>query len=274
MAEPAEPTEPKRPLILLSNDDGFDAPGLVALRQELERFAQVIVCAPQRNQSASSHALTLKDPLRLRRIDEHCFALGGTPADCVYVALHSQQRLLPRWPDLVVSGMNSGPNLGIDVVYSGTVAAAREAAQRGIPAIAVSADARAKRGPAAALGAAVARAFWQQSASAQRPEETSNGPLLSLNIPPGKRWQVQATRLGRRLYDDDVIYRKDPRGGEYLWIGGSDVQHDLTEGTDTAAWELGQASLTALTLSFDAGPTQAQLVDDVVRLFQQASPRG
>ncbi|HHH12021.1 MAG TPA: 5'/3'-nucleotidase SurE, partial [Sorangium sp.] len=107
-----------RPLILLSNDDGFDAAGLVALRTALQRFAHVVVCAPLTNQSASSHSLTLNSVLRLRRVEDDTFAVDGTPADCVYIALHAAERILPRWPDMVVSGMNHGPNLGIDVVYS------------------------------------------------------------------------------------------------------------------------------------------------------------
>jgi 5'-nucleotidase len=238
-----------QPLILLSNDDGYDARGLVALRAELERFAEVIVCAPATNQSASSHSLTLSTVLRMHRFDDHTFAVNGTPADCIYVALHSKQRLLPRWPDMVVSGMNHGPNLGVDVIYSGTVAAAREAAQRGIPAVAVSADARADRQRAAALGARIAKSAWQHVSELER---QPMAPLLNVNIPPGDRWQVVPTRIGRRLYADDVIYRRDPRDREYLWIGGSDVTHDRAQGTDTDAWELGHASVTPLTLDLFA----------------------
>lgn len=233
-----------RPLLLLSNDDGVEAPGLIALRAELERFAEVVVCAPSTNQSATSHKLTLSTVLRLSRRGDRTFALDGTPADCVYVALHSAERLLPRWPDLVVSGMNHGPNLGVDVVYSGTVAAAREAANRGIPAIAVSADVRAERSAAARLAAGVIERCW--AAVEQSPKRIA--PLLNVNIPPGSAWTIVATRPGRRLYDDEVVFREDPRGREYLWIGGSNARHDLAEGTDTAAWDAGDASITPLTL--------------------------
>ena len=239
-----------RPLVLLSNDDGVEAAGLVALRAELEAFADVIVCAPRTNQSATSHKLTLSTVLRLSRLDEKTFALDGTPADCVYVALHSERRLLPRWPDLVVSGMNHGPNLGVDVVYSGTVAAAREAANRGIAAVAISADVRAERRAAAKLGATIVEGCFR---GLER-EEGRAAPLLNVNIPPGKSWKVVATRPGRRLYDDEVVFRQDPRGREYLWIGGSNARHDVAEGTDTAAWEDGDASITPLTLElFDHG---------------------
>jgi 5'-nucleotidase len=236
-----------RPLALLTNDDGLAAPGLDALRAELARFAEVVVCAPRSNQSATSHALTLASVLRLERIDAATFALDGTPADCVYVALHSNARLLSRRPDLVVSGMNHGPNLGVDVVYSGTVAAAREGAHRGIPSLAVSADTHADRAAAAALGARVAHAWWTAI------EAGTAGPLLlNLNIPAGAGWPLRPTRLGRRLYEDEVIYRVDPRGREYLWIGGSRVVHEPGEGTDTEAWDAGAASLTPLTLELSS----------------------
>lgn len=247
-----------KPLILLSNDDGVQAAGLVALRAELERFAQVIVCAPLSNQSATSHKLTLTSVLRVARLGQDTFAVDGTPADCVYVALHSEQRLLPRRPDMVVSGMNHGPNLGVDVVYSGTVAAAREAANRGIPAVAVSASMRADRTAAAALGAKVAQRCWAQVA--ERPP--SIAPLLNVNIPPGDRWPLVSTQVGQRRYDDGVVYRSDPRGREYLWIGGSNVRHDEVEGTDTDAWEKGRASVTPLTLSLFE-PAQKPLCDRI-----------
>ena len=222
-----------KPLILLSNDDGVEAAGLRALRDALDSFAEVIVCAPLTNQSAASHALTLHSVLRVKRLDERTYAIDGTPADCVYVALHSGDKIIPRWPDLVVSGMNHGPNLGVDVVYSGTVAAAREGAHRGIPAIAVSADVRAARSGAAAVGARVAERTWSQVAN----KAAKPAPLLNVNVPAGKEWKLVPTRVGRRLYDDEVVYRNDPRGREYLWIGGSRVEHDKTDGTDTAAWD-------------------------------------
>jgi 5'-nucleotidase len=247
-----------RPLILLSNDDGFDAHGLVVLRRALERFADVIVCAPSRNQSASSHALTLNTVLRLTRIDDTTFALDGTPADCIYVALHSKEKVLPRRPDLVVSGMNLGPNLSVDIVYSGTVAAAREAAHRGIPALAVSADARAHPENAAQLGADVARLIWTELEE-RRPDKA---PLLNLNIPTGQSWKVCSTRLGRRLYDDDVLYRNDPRHREYLWIGGSRARHEGDEDTDTGAWDQGHASLTPISLELFS-PEHASLAESV-----------
>lgn len=238
-----------RPLILLANDDGVTAPNLIALRDALATRADVVICAPEFNQSATSHSLSLHRILRLRSIDERTFSLDGTPADCVYVALHSGTRVLARRPDLVVSGMNHGMNLGVDVFYSGTVAAAREAAIRGLPSIAISADVRADRAAAAALGADLALAML----SALQESPLSRAPLLNVNIPPGESWPVRATRLGARLYTEDVEYRTDPRGREYLWIGGAGVRHDHVPGSDTEAYDAGAASITPLTLDLFSG---------------------
>lgn len=272
-SDPAADPAAKRPLILLANDDGYAAPGLMLLREALLAFAEVVVCAPELNQSATSHSLSLNRSLRLRAVSPGIFALDGTPADCVYVALHSGDRVLSRRPDLVVSGMNHGLNLGVDVFYSGTVAAAREAALRGIPAIATSADHEADPAAAAQLSARIAKhvlaaieapqaAEWggrprigpgapSSTAGAFPPKRVgslSGAVLLNVNIPRGDRWKVQGTRLGARLYDDDVIYRRDPRGREYLWIGGADVRHEPTPGSDTDAFDAGIASITPLSL--------------------------
>lgn len=237
-----------RPLVLLSNDDGYSAPGLVAVRDELAQHADVVVCAPAVNQSATSHSLSLHRVLRLLEAAPGVFAVDGTPADCIYVALHAGTRVLPRRPDLVVSGMNHGLNLGSDIFYSGTVAAAREGAMRGIPAIALSADAGASRDAAAALGVKLALALVRSAGQAgQRPT-----PLLNVNIPAGSGWPVRATRIGARLYTEEVIFRQDPRGHEYLWIGGAGVRHDLVPGSDTEAYDEGAVSVTPLTLDLFA----------------------
>ena len=233
----------QRPLVLLSNDDGFNAPNLLAMREALSVFADVVVCAPEFNQSATSHALSIHRSLRLKKIDEDVFSLDGTPADCVYVALNALQRILPRRPDVCVSGMNHGMNLGIDVFYSGTVAAAREAAMRGIPAVATSADHEADRKAAAILSAEIARELGERSRGKPGP-----APLLNVNIPPGNGWTVRATCLGARLYDDSVVFRNDPRGREYLWIGGAEPRHTPVAGSDTDAYDAGEVSITPLSL--------------------------
>lgn len=277
-----------RPLILLSNDDGYAAPGLRALAAELAKSAEVIVCAPETNQSATSHSLSLHRVLRLRSVEPGVFAIDGTPADCVYVGLHSAGRVLPRRPDLVVSGMNHGLNLGVDVFYSGTVAAAREGALRGIPSIAVSADAGASPTAAAAMGAKLALTLLEvflktavkggPIADGSGPEQpaATNGrraPLLNVNIPPGDAWQVRSTRLGARLYPEDVVYREDPRGREYLWIGGAGARHDLVPGSDTEASDEGFVSVTPLTLDLFA-PDETPLVEEVTASATSGSKGG
>ena len=229
-----------RPLVLLTNDDGYDADGLVALRTVLARKARVVVIAPLIEQSACSHALTLHRALRLRLIRKDWYALDGTPADCVYVGLFAGDRLLPRRPDVVVSGINRGLNLGFDIYYSGTVAAAREAAIRGVPAVAVSADVRSEPKAAAGVGAQVA---W---AAMKLGEGLSVPLLLNVNIPPGRHWTLRATRPGRRTYGEGVDFRVDPRGREYLWIGAPGVHHGSDPGTDTDAFDRGEVGVSSL----------------------------
>jgi 5'-nucleotidase len=245
-----------RPLILLSNDDGYRAQGLRALADALRQFADVVVCAPETEQSTTSHSLTLTRPLRLREVGAAVFAVDGTPADCVYVALNGGVRVLPRTPDLVVSGMNHGLNLGTDVFYSGTVAAAREGALRGIPAMASSADAAADRVQAAEVCARLAQSLVRLAPVSPDPAPPATppfrrkvpAPLVNVNVPPGSRWSVVGTRLGLRLYEDIVEFRMDPRGREYLWIGGGGVHHEALAGSDTEAYDRGAVSVTPLLL--------------------------
>ena len=230
----------RRPLFLLSNDDGFRAQGLNALRAALLPHADVVVCAPDNEQSASSHSLSLHRPLRLTAHGDDVFSIDGTPADCVYTAFFAGTRILPRRPDLVLSGLNHGANLGDDVFYSGTVAAAREGALRGVPALALSAGLETDRLAAAAEAARIALALWQAQPT---------GPLLlNVNIPPGAAWTCRSTRLGGRFYTDEVEFRKDPRGREYLWLGGPGVEHRPVAGSDTEAYDEGVIGLTPLVL--------------------------
>lgn len=236
----------EKPLILLSNDDGYRAKGIRTLAVALRKFADVVICAPESEQSAKSHSLTLHKPLRLRQVDEHVFWVSGTPADCVYVALYAHGRILPRKPDLVVSGINHGANLGADVFYSGTVAAAREGALRGIPSMAISAAADADPVEAAEMGMRIAKAIIEA------PRDAGYAPLLNVNIPAGHGWPVQVTTLGTRLYGEYIEFRKDPRGREYLWIGGGQVEHLEMEGSDTAAFDRGIVGITPLLLDLTA----------------------
>ncbi len=231
-----------RPLILLTNDDGYEARGLVSMAQALSKAARVVVVAPDKEQSACSHKLTLHAGLRLREVRRDWFRLDGTPADCVYVALFAGERVLPRRPDLVVSGLNEGLNLGLDVYYSGTVAGAREAAMRGVPGLAVSADQHADLEAAASLCAEVARAVIACEGRWGTP------PVLNVNVPPGLDWPVRVTRPGRRVYGEGVEFRRDPRGREYLWIGGPGVRNEGEQGTDTRAFDDGQVGVSSLPL--------------------------
>jgi 5'-nucleotidase len=237
----------ERPLVLVSNDDGYSSPGLEAIRQALLRAgAEVIVAAPENEQSAASHSLSLHRPLRLRAVQDGIFAIDGTPADCVYVALHAASRVLPRRPDLVVSGINRGMNLGQDAFYSGTVAAAREGALRGIPAVATSAHPTVDLAAAARVSARVALSLLET------PSERTL--LLNLNFPVRWTGKLRATRLGARIYEEIVDFRVDPRGREYLWLGGPGVRHERDAGTDTDAYDDGVASVTPLLLDLTSAP--------------------
>jgi 5'-nucleotidase len=247
-----------KPLILLSNDDGYFSRGIRAMRAALSTVADVVTVAPETEQSAASHALTLHRPLRLRSVEPGVFAVDGTPADCVYVALHSAGRVLPRLPDVVVSGLNHGLNLGQDVFYSGTVAAAREAALRGVPALATSAHPKTDFEAACRMCADVALGLIGAGRT-----------LVSVNVPADwleKGRQVRATRLGTRIYEELLDFRKDPRGREYFWLGGPGVRHDSAPGTDTDAYDEGVASITALVLDLtDERPETSRLVDALAR---------
>ena len=235
---------PKRPLILLSNDDGHHAKGLRTLAVALRQRADVVICAPETEQSTTSHSLTLTRPLRLRPVDEGVFAVDGTPADCVYVALNAGTRVYRECPISWFPGMNHGLNLGADVFYSGTVAAAREAALRGIPAMAASADGGADRGRS--CGRLRARLPWLCFPSCRVAPSGGPAPLVNVNVPPGSAWLIRSTRLGLRVYDDVVEFRHDPRGREYLWLGGGGVRHERQAGSDTEAHDRGEVSVTPL----------------------------
>jgi len=249
-----------RPLLLVSNDDGVDAPGLIALRTALKSFADVYTVAPQTEQSAKSHSITLHHPLRFNEVEERVWAVDGTPADCVYVAFFLKD-MLPRTPDLVVSGINHGPNLGNDVHYSGTVAAAREGALRGVRSIAFSNSSSDMEG-----AAQYAKRFCKQLLSTTAPP--GQAVLLNINFPSVAPKGIRATRLGFRLYSDEVEVRDDPRGRHYLWIGGpGGATSEPVEGADTEALEEGFISITPLSIeatqpahlgvaAYLAGPTE------------------
>lgn len=230
-----------RPLILLTNDDGVAAAGLSALRRAVLDLGDVVVVAPATQQSATSHSITLVRPLRHEDLGGGVHSVDGTPADCVYLALF-EERFLPRRPDLVLSGINHGTNLGSDVFYSGTVAGAREGAMRGIPSIAFSF--------AGAEGfdvcAPLLRDMAQRLLDCDKP--VGQTVLLNVNFPAAPTRGVRPTTLGRQLYSERVVARRDPAGREYFWIGGSVVHDSIDEGSDVAALRDGFVSVTPLVL--------------------------
>ncbi|KIH77401.1 5'-nucleotidase /3'-nucleotidase /exopolyphosphatase [Geoalkalibacter ferrihydriticus] len=230
--------------ILITNDDGIHAPGLVALAQELSELGRIVVVAPDRERSATGHSLTLHSPLRAEEVRPHWFAIDGTPTDCVNLGIHG---LFRERPALVVSGINRGANMGDDITYSGTVAAAMEATLMGVPAFAVSLalthgcseDYR----PAARIAARLARTLMTHGL----PTDT----FFNVNIPPVDDAQIQGIRLtrqGKRIYGDLVIENTDPRGRKYYWIGAGDLDFKDVDGTDFHAVHRGYVSLTPLHL--------------------------
>lgn len=256
--------------MLLSNDDGHASRGIRALFDALGSWADVVIVAPENEQSASSHSLSLHRPLRAREVEQNIFAIDGTPADCVYVALHAGTRFLPRWPDIVCSGINRGLNLGQDAFYSGTVAAAREGALRGIPAIASSAHPKGELPRYAELTSRLARALFDETKDTAVPRPgpsvSRSTPLLNLNFPHPWSGEIRRTRLGARLYEEVIDIRLDPRGREYMWLGGPGVRHDPEPGTDTDAYDEEAASITPLILDLtraDDGGITEQLLEKI-----------
>lgn len=229
--------------ILLTNDDGIDAPGLAALERALAGLGELWVVAPQKEHSAQSHAFTMHKPLRARPQGERRFACSGTPADCSYLGSHG---LLPEPPDLVVSGINRGANLGYDVHYSGTVAAAREAVLHGIPAVAISLNLTGfERAPEWATAEAVARRVVEGVIA----DGLEPGILLNVNVPNVAADALKGLRvapIGARSYHETVARRDDPWGRPYFWIGGLHKAFDQDPDTDGRLCELGWATITPL----------------------------
>ncbi|MEZ4368149.1 MAG: 5'/3'-nucleotidase SurE [Kofleriaceae bacterium] len=230
-----------KPLVLLSNDDGVGSPHLMALADRLAAHVEVLVVAPERQRSAASHAITLHKPLRLTEVAAGRYSLSGTPVDCVYVGM---LKVAPRPPALVLSGINDGYNLGTDVFYSGTVAAAVEGALRGAVGVALSIAPRAEP---AAVEAALGFVAGLVAAAGERPLRP--GTVLNVNFPATPTHRYRWTVLGRRLYEDDVAARTDPRGRPYYWVGGGPTGHDAIDGSDCVAIDAGEISVTPMHLA-------------------------
>jgi 5'-nucleotidase len=237
-------------LLLVTNDDGVHAAGLAALAAALDDLGDVHVVAPEREQSACGHALTLHRPLRVDRVRERWHAVNGTPSDCVNLAVLG---FLPEPPVLVVSGINHGANLGDDVTYSGTVSAAMEGTLLGVPSIAVSQVG----GGDLALAGAVARLVVTRALVEGLPAKT----LLNVNVPDRPPRGMRVTRLGHRTYTEKIVEQRDPRGRTHYWIGGGEPRWEALEGTDMGAVHEGFVSLSPLHLDLTHHRAVAQMAD-------------
>lgn len=226
------------PRILVTNDDGYFSEGIAALAAALAAIGEVIIVAPSSEQSASSHSLTLTRPLRIRQLAENRYSVDGTPTDCVVLALMTI--LKDNRPDLVVSGINHGANLGDDVTYSGTVAGAMEGVIFGVPAIAVSMTQRDERDftHAAALAARLAQKVLQDG--------LPSGTLLNVNVPPGEVHGVRWTKQGIKGAQTHIVEGIDPRGKQYYWIGAQIYTTQVEPDSDYAAVKDGLVSITPL----------------------------
>src|SRR5213594_2326157 len=248
---------PRRPaarktmsVVLLTNDDGVHAEGLAALGRALAELGDVYIVAPEREQSACGHALTLHRPIRPVQLGERRFAVNGTPSDCVNLAVLG---FLPAPPVLVVSGINHGANLGDDVTYSGTVSAAMEGTLLGVPSIAVSLV----DGGDLDTAARVARQVAMRVLVSGLPPMT----LLNVNVPAGTPKGVRLTRLGHRVYSGKIVEQADPRGRAHYWIGAGPPAWEALDGTDMGAVHDGYASVTPLHLDLTHHRALAQMTD-------------
>ncbi len=226
--------------ILLSNDDGYQAPGLQALADALSSLAEIVVVAPDQDRSGASNSLTLVNPLRARTMENGFIRVDGTPTDCVHLAITG---LLEEEPDLVVSGINAGPNMGDDVLYSGTVAAATEGRFLGLPAIAISMNSHDPEH--IETGAQVALELVQRLIRSPLTENV----ILNVNVPDLPYAELQgfrSTRLGHRHKAEPVVKATDPRGKTIYWVGPAGAEQDAGPGTDFHAVREGYVSVTPL----------------------------
>jgi 5'-nucleotidase len=226
--------------ILVSNDDGYFAPGITLLAEALRQMGEVTVVAPERDRSGASNSLTLDRPLTVRRAPNGYFSVNGTPTDCVHIAVTG---LLDFLPDLIVSGVNLGANMGDDTIYSGTVAAAAEGYLLGIPSVAISLTSKTGAHFESAIGIAL------QIVERLRRQPFSEPVLLNVNVPdvaPAQLRGMEITRLGRRHKAEPVVKLQTPRGETAYWIGPAGGAADAGPGTDFHAVEAGRVSVTPL----------------------------
>ncbi len=237
----------QHPRILVTNDDGIHSPGLTALADAMRDIGEVFIIAPDRERSAVSHSFTMNHPIRVHNLGNNVYVIDGTPSDCV---MFGTRGFLDEPPDLVASGINRGPNLGIDTVYSGTVAAAHEGHLHNIPSFAISMDVpKDESGFHFESGARFAAILAREMLSRHMP----NGSFFNVNMPNLTWEQIQGvaiTRLGQRIYRDKIIRRVDPQGKDYYWIGGEPPSWVKSEGTDFHALEENKISVTPLGADF------------------------
>lgn len=239
--------------ILLSNDDGYESPGINTLAEALQAIADITVVAPDRDRSGASNSLTLESPIRASRVSDKVIRVDGTPTDCVHLAITG---LLQHEPDMVISGINDGANMGDDVLYSGTVAAAMEGRFLGLPAIAISMschDARYYE-----TGAKVILKIIEKLEAEPIPSDV----ILNINV-PDLPWEeisgIQVTRLGHRHKAEPVIKEQDPRGRDIYWVGPPGAEQDAGPGTDFYAVRNGYVSITPLQVDL----TRHQVIKDL-----------
>jgi 5'-nucleotidase len=233
------------PNILVTNDDGINSPGIKALEESLAKIGRVTVIAPDRERSAVSHSITLHHPLRVIEISPHHFSVDGTPTDCVILGILEFMKVKP---DLVVSGINIGPNLGDDITFSGTVAAAMEGTLLGVPSIAMSLVTRAR------IDFEPAATFARQLAEMVIKKGLPKDTLLNVNVPPLPAEEIKGFRFvrhGKRIYRDKIIQKKDPRGRDYYWIGGDEPQYHEEDNTDFHAIENDYIAITPIHLDLN-----------------------
>jgi 5'-nucleotidase len=250
------------PILLVTNDDGVHAAGLAALARALEDLGDVYVLAPEREQSACGHALTLHRPLRVEPVRERWFAVNGTPSDCVNLGVLG---FLPERPVLIASGVNHGTNLGDDVTYSGTVSAAMEGLLLGVPSIAVSLVPGGDFDEAGRAARLVAARVLVEGL----PPKT----LLNVNVPADPKG-IRMTRLGHRVYSGKIVEQIDPRGRTHYWIGGGEPAWELLEGSDMQAVNDGFVSVTPVHLDLTSQRALGELSDWSAALSAQLRRSG
>lgn len=227
------------PRILVTNDDGIYSEGIVRLAEHLHEVGEVIVVAPSSEMSAASHSLTLVRPLRITPVRENWYRIDGTPTDCIVLGLNQILKNQP-WPDLVVSGINRGANLGDNVTYSGTVAGALEGSIYGLPSIAISQVGREK------FDFELAARFAAHLARKVLAEGLPKGTLLNVNVPSGTVRGVRVTHTGNKIAETRIVEGTDPRGNKYFWIGEEGTSWEDIPGDDFEAIHQGYISITPL----------------------------